>query len=188
VGRRIITDFSHTNSGVSVPIDVPTLLRLLRSRQAQERWQAALALGDSGDVRAIAFLQQALNDRNAHVRSNASWSLARLGPAALPILLQALQVKNAKIHAVIPFALAELGDWRALDPLLTALKDTDSGVRAQVVMALAHFPNEQTFAALNGALYDPDAGVQRFAVAALRRIGDPAQVEQLIIAAGYAES
>lgn len=162
--------------------DVSTLLRLLRSKQAEERWQAALALGDTGDVRAIVPLQQALNDRNINVRINASWSLARLGSAALPVLLQAFQVKNARIRSLIPFALAELGDWRALDPLLSALHDQDSTVRAQVVMALKHFPCEKTFSALSKALYDPHEGIRYFAVDSLRYIGDPEQVEPLIAA------
>jgi HEAT repeat protein len=167
--------------------DVLELIRSLRSKQAEVRWIAALRLGDTGDLRALVPLQQALNDRNRFVRMNASWSLARLGPAALPILLQAFRAKNINIRGLIPFALAELGDWSTLDILIAALEDPVPVVRSQVVMALPRFPCEQTLAALTAALVDPDRNVRYFAAHSLRQLCEPAEAERLFAAADYQE-
>jgi HEAT repeat protein len=163
-----------------MPIDVLETLRLLRSKRAEERWQAALALGDSGDVRALKPLQHALNDRNVNVRANASWSLARLGGAALPILLQALQAKNVQIRGLIPSALAELGDWCALDPLLATMSDPSPAMRAATVIALVHFPCAATITALYHTLDDPDPTVRYFAVQSLQRIEPRDRVYQAV--------
>jgi HEAT repeat protein len=96
--------------------DLQELITQLKHKHAEVRYKAALALGDLGDPRAIAPLMHALRDRNQNVRYNASWALTLLGTPALPYLLQALQDKDPRVRQLIPFALAELHDWRGLDP------------------------------------------------------------------------
>lgn len=159
---------------------VETLISKLRSRQARERWEAALRLSETRDLRALKPLQHALNDRNINVRINASWALGLLGPAALPSLFQALRTNNQNIRTCIPFALTEIRLPEAHNALLACLHDENTIMRVQAIQALAFFPCEETLAAIQNLLDDPVENVRFFAELTLERLQDPQWVRYIL--------
>ena len=68
----------------------PLILALQNSTADQVRWEAAKALGDIGDARAIPALVQALEDEDSDVVWLAAEGLNAFGMAAWPTLLKAL--------------------------------------------------------------------------------------------------
>ena len=69
-------------------------IKELKSPDAGERSQAALALADGGEEakRAVPELMVLLNDRNAGVRSSAAFALRKLGT---PEAIKSLSVKRS---------------------------------------------------------------------------------------------
>jgi HEAT repeat protein len=78
----------------------------LRDESWQIRWNAAGALGDTGDPRAVEPLAAALKDENSYVRATAAT------------------------------ALGAINDPRVIDPLIGALKDESHGVRKNAALSL----------------------------------------------------
>ncbi len=123
--------------------DVEGLIRALESeRDYKVRRDAAVALGATGDARAVEPLIQALKDQSWWVRSEAA------------------------------SALGELADSRAVQPLgILALKDEDPHVRDPAVRALGTIGDERALVFLTQALTDEDRAVQWTAAAALDEMG-----------------
>lgn len=82
------------------------LIRDLSDESWQIRWNAAGALGDTADPRAIGPLAAALKDENSYVRATAAT------------------------------ALGAIDDPRVVDPLIGALKDESHGVRKNAALSL----------------------------------------------------
>jgi hypothetical protein len=123
---------------------VPVLIRALHHPSPQVRKQAALALGEIKDRRAIEPLGRALWDECAAVREAAAQALGGLGDVrAVDLLVQILHKDDS--DKIVLFhdrqsaaqALASLGDPRALAPLEEALQDQRPAVRAAATKALA---------------------------------------------------
>jgi HEAT repeat protein len=83
------------------------LIGALKDKDAGVRREAASALGQLGNARAVPALIETMKDTEPDVRRRAA------------------------------NALGELGDERAITALTTALKDTDAGVRRAAVQAIA---------------------------------------------------
>ncbi|HMF16373.1 MAG TPA: HEAT repeat domain-containing protein [Gemmataceae bacterium] len=122
---------------------VPVLIRALNDPAPRVRQQAALALGEIKDRRAIEPLGLALQADCAAVREAAAQALGELGDArAVDVLVQILHKDDSE--KVVLFhdrqsaaqALANLGDPRSLGPLVEALQDTRPEVRAAASRAL----------------------------------------------------
>ncbi len=72
-------------------VSVPALIQATTSPSVHKRWQAARALGESGDLRGIAALVRAFEDEDAGVRWRAMESLADFDRRSLPVLLEELE-------------------------------------------------------------------------------------------------
>ena len=95
-------------------------------------------------------------------------------------LIKALSYEDSIVRRFAVKALAEIGDFRALEPLITALQDKDYRVSAAAATALSQIGSpavEPLIAALKGN----DYRVRKAAAIALGQIGSPA-VESLITA------
>jgi HEAT repeat protein len=55
-------------------------------------------------------------------------------PQAVPILVSLL--KDAEVNSIVPWALAQIGDKRAVGPLLNALDDDSPSMRVTAIYAL----------------------------------------------------
>ena len=87
-------------SGNAVAQDRAALTRVLRtSADFRIRIQAAFALGNMGDPRAVPVLERGLRDRNPAVRAACATALGRLGSArAIPALRRARNDRSAAVR------------------------------------------------------------------------------------------
>jgi HEAT repeat protein len=122
---------------------VPAFVSSLQSADADERVQAAQALGLLGsEARAAgSALVAALNDSDARVRGKAAKSLCVVNPdakEALPRLIELLGDADNEVREEATEAVGVIGrDDPAVVPLLMRLlEDADAGVRAEAAEAL----------------------------------------------------
>ncbi len=111
-------------------------------RDLKLRRYLALALGHSGDPRAVAPLRDGLRDADAETRLFCAWGLM-----------------NAADRAALP-------DLRA------AARDSDPGVRKMAVHALGRMHDRESIPALREALVDPADDVRWNAALSLALLGD----------------
>ncbi len=140
---------------------VPVLIRAFQDRDPQLRRQAALALGEIKDRRAIEPLCQVLQDECTGVREAAAQALGELGdPRAIDVLVRILHKDES--DKIVLFhdrhcaarALAGMGNPRSLRPLVEALQHPRASVRAAAARALAGHNSR----AIVGSLDNPDVG------------------------------
>ncbi|HMA36537.1 MAG TPA: HEAT repeat domain-containing protein [Chloroflexia bacterium] len=113
------------------------------------RAEAAFALGQIGDPRAVEPLIAALRDEDTVVRTEAA------------------------------AALGALGDRRAVEPLIRALYDTQWEVRSNAALSLGALGDHRAFAHLLTTLYDANEEVRFWTARALGDLGDPAALPAL---------
>jgi hypothetical protein len=102
------------------------------------RREAAEALGELGDPRAVEPLLARLADWDGMVRVSAADALGRFGDRrAVEPLVARLADEDSDVRRRTAVALGELGDPRAVEPLLAHLGDEDAQVRLVVAGALA---------------------------------------------------
>jgi HEAT repeat protein len=147
------------------------------------REAAAMALGETGDKRAIKPLIAALRDDVEEVRWAATKALGVIWQ--LPGLAE-LGDRDEGMRRTAAIALKGLGDARAMEPLIAALRDNDRYVRRNAAKALRTI-GESAAARLTVMLQDSDRRVWRGAIQALGgiweipelvKLADPAWVER----------
>jgi HEAT repeat protein len=127
--------------------DVEGLIKTLKDKNEDARWDAARALGQMGpDARAVVpNLVKALRDRAYGVRSEAAWALGQIGDkTAVPALIDALRCPPQPREPLMGFdwrhsaaeALGKIGDDAATPALSEALKDEVREVRDAAIEAL----------------------------------------------------
>jgi len=144
------------------------------------RNDAAKALGEIGDKRAVKPLVVALKDKDKDMRSSAAKVLGQIGDArAVEPLIAGLKDKDSVVRNASARALGQIGDARAVVPLIAALKDTDSYMRNASARALGQIGDARAVEPLFPLLKDKDSKLSNTAAKALGQIGAPA-VEMLI--------
>ncbi|KUG20704.1 hypothetical protein ASZ90_009557 [hydrocarbon metagenome] len=198
------------------PGDVEHHIAHLRSRNPDVRYEAAGALGELGDTRAIGPLAELMHDEESGVRWMAADALAKMGAAAVEPLIQNLRHGDVDVRWMAALALGDIGDPRAVLPLIHTLKDEDAYVRSRAalalgkigalareilirqlaegdddvrwgaVLALGKIAGAEAIAALINALGDSSSRVRQRAARALGEIGAPA-IRPLILAFGESD-
>ncbi|MBW1980689.1 MAG: HEAT repeat domain-containing protein [Deltaproteobacteria bacterium] len=155
---------------------VDSLMDALDDPDPLVRSQAAKALGEIGDPRAVEPLLAALNDQEPLIRRQAAEALGKIGDdRAVAPLLAVLQRKDEAAH-VRASAAETLGLLRnpiAVEPLLTALRDQDWNIRSRAAQALGNIGDTRAVEPLMAALADREAVVRQHLSEALGKIGDP---------------
>lgn len=156
----------------------PDLVPLLRSRSSERRYEAAIALGRTGDQAAVPALKDALSDPDPGVRWMALEALGAIGGPALPVLIGLLDSDDVDLRWGAAVALGDIGDPAAIGSLVTALGDSDRYVRTRAALALSVIgvPALPPLAAASGS---EDAGVRWAAALALGKIRSPESIETL---------
>ena len=110
--------------------DVDALMKALNYQSSwQIRGEAARALGELKDARAVEALIAVLKDENAGVRSKAAEALGEIGDTrAVKPLIARLKDKNVYMRVHAAGALGKIGDTRAFGPLE---RGTQGASRAQ---------------------------------------------------------
>ena len=178
--------------------DVSALARALGDREESVREDAAGALGEIGDPRAVEALCVALRDDHAWVRKEAAWALRKIGdPRAVEPLCLALRDHEPSVNTAAAMALGEIGDATAVEPLCGAADEDDEVCAAAeavenaciaAISALGDIGGARTVDVLCAIVSDccekhDDYGVREVrrhkgaaAAHALGRIGDPQAV------------
>ncbi|MBZ0318985.1 MAG: HEAT repeat domain-containing protein [Anaerolineae bacterium] len=192
--------------------------RFLRKTEEDVRREAAKALGEIGDARAIQPLISVLNHSDWHVRDAAVEALGKIGDArAINPLLAALNdsqvyVRNSASEALkrmepklddqqrVQAAIAQAGivpeRWKevvgfgsiAVKPLIASLNDGAINVRQKVIEALGQIGDVQAVQPLIKALNDSHSDIRYFAAQALGQIGDVRAFNPLIAALNDSDS
>jgi HEAT repeat protein len=121
------------------PTATPVLVEALRDPVPAIRLQAAKALGRVGDPSAVAPLLTALQSADEQLGSQIFSSLVRLGPAAVPVLIETSTSGSAWMRWHCVRALGDIRDLRALPVLVRALGDTDHSIAWMGAKGLVHF-------------------------------------------------
>lgn len=155
------------------------LIDSLGNRDWIVRMHAAKALGRIGNSSSVASLIPLLQDKVKAVREETATTLAAIGTAAVPALLDALTHAEwlVRLHAVE--ALGKMRSPEAVEPLLSVLfNDPDTAVREDTVRALGMIGDPRALDFLVVAMKQP--GLRPLAVEAMGQIGDRRAVPVLI--------
>lgn len=151
--------------------DVDTLsplVEFLKDEDADLRMQAALALGEQHDERAMPALLGALEDADVNVRYHAVEALGKLrATGAADALASIAETRDFFLAFPALDALTRIGDTRVAPRVVPLLED--ELLREAAADVLGHLGDEETVAPLAALLNAPDAptGVAARALAAL---------------------
>ena len=144
------------------------LVAQLRHQDREVRTAAALSLGKAADASAVEALVQALAaEPDFFIREYITWSLVRLGDAAVLPLMDLLDHERPVARHSAAHTLSKMGDARARDALIDALQDDHAGVVAKAASALGKIGDAQAIPALIGLLGHEDRELQATLVAVL---------------------
>lgn len=135
--------------------------------------EAADALSEINDPKALDSLLNALNDSNAKVRASAAYALGNIGDLkSVEPLIVALNDSEPKVCASAAVSLGKLGDLKAVDPLIIAIKSSASeDVRSCAAEVLGELNDPKAIESLTVALKDKNTYVRISADRALDKMG-----------------
>ncbi|MGE0813816.1 MAG: HEAT repeat domain-containing protein [Vicinamibacterales bacterium] len=163
----------------SSPAMLDALIGALGDSEVDVRKNAAQALGNQEDARAVDALARTLQqDEDAGTRRTAGWALGQIEDSRAVPALSAALAKDAdvEVRRTAAWALGQIESATAIDALTAAMKDADQEVRSQSVWALGQIEDARAVPALTAALGDADARIRKMAVWALGQIEDRAAV------------
>ncbi len=170
--------------------DVEGLIKALDHEDFITRKNAATALKNVGDERAVEALIQALSYEDwqdsyiilSSVRESSAEALGKIGDkrAVNPLINAMLEDVDENVRWKAARALGDIGDRSAVEPLTEALKDGSWHVRKDAVVALGKIGDEQAFEHVADALEDDEGHVRKYAALALAKIGDEKAIPYLV--------
>lgn len=166
-----------------VKIGKPAVLPLITALQHDKetvRQNAARALGEIGDPRAIEPLKRAFKSNLKWGRGWAQGVLERFGAPAVPFFIESLESSSPHLRANAAMALGKIGDQRATLSLISALRDENWRVRSNAAFAFEVLKEPAAREPLLLALEDNNVNVRNGAAIALASIGGPRVLDRLI--------
>lgn len=153
---------------------------LAYQKDARLRNDAARALGELADARAVEPLFLALSDADAPVRDSAGQALMRVGLPAASRLVATLRNPRSPLRVAAARLLGGIGGSEAMQALLEAADDPDWHVREAATEALGSFRDAKAIKALLVGLKDLDWNVCAAAARALGRLKEASAVIRLV--------
>ncbi len=129
----------HILGIIGSPVAAPVLIEALQDPIPSVRMQAAKALGRVGDPSAVPALITALRGSDEQLGSTIFNALVKLGPTAVPALVNASASSSAWTRWHCMRALSEGSDTRALPVLVNALSDPNYSVAWMAAKGLKGF-------------------------------------------------
>jgi vesicle coat complex subunit len=170
---------------------VEELIALLDDSDRQVRREAARALGEIGDARAIPALINKLHDPAADMVEEAAEGLGRIpNPRSLNCLIELLQDERPLARKSAAIALGEMGDERAQEPLQKMLEhERDPVVFVAAAEALSKIGGHRVLHILRRLLRTSSPGVGRKELANSigNLLGPPAAFYRLLEADSMAQ-
>jgi HEAT repeat protein len=112
-------------------------------------------------------------------REAAAEALGRIGPPAIPGLVERLEATDPELRQAAAVVLGVIGDRRALPALVARLADADPNVRAIAADALGRIGGRDATAALLAAVDSDDASLRAAALQSLTSVRVAPSIEQL---------
>lgn len=150
---------------------LPALVSWLNHENRHLRGNAAFIFAGLGDARGFQIITDILTDRSdrppgdiaagnwtlrAQIRADRYYAAHLLGdlrdPRAVPILVPLLQ--DEEVNSIVPWALGEIGDHRAIGPLIAALDDPSASARVLAIYALEELQAREALPRLTSLLDD----------------------------------
>jgi HEAT repeat protein len=158
---------------------VDALVAAMKDPDADVRWEAANALGEIKDPRAVPSLIEALQVKD--LQWHAALALGEIkDPRAVEPLIAALQNKDAEFREQVASALGQIKDPRADAALIAALKDPEPKVLHAAANALGQINDPQADSILLTALREHNAEVIAGADNFFIKRGEPGSEDALI--------
>lgn len=151
---------------------LPYIYRGLRHRNVYVRRHCAWLLGEIPDKASIPDLVRAVDDEDETVRWKAAFSLKKLGPDALPPLIQTLGSNSSRARRVAAFMLGEFGVNQAIPALVRALSDPDADTRWKAAGSLAKLGDEAVPPTAE-VMKQPNPEARRAAVWVIQQLAKP---------------
>ncbi|MEL6310096.1 MAG: HEAT repeat domain-containing protein [Chloroflexota bacterium] len=137
------------------------LITNLSSDNKNIRSQAILALGKSGDARAIVPLVEILiNQDEVEIGEDATFALVQFGDDALPHLLKLLTHDSGYARFAALHALGKLGNASVANEVIGLLDDDDSDVQYKAITILRQLKARDTLPAVLPYLADEDINIR----------------------------
>lgn len=146
------------------------------------RSAAVRGLGESASERAVAPLMTVMGDESSTMRSQASISLARLGPIALPKLTAALRDSRPSVRQLAAEALGDIGSRESVAPLVQLIETDKSGARLEAIAALGKIGDPSAIDPILSIHRGGSVAVRKKTIAALAQFRDRRAVEAMIVA------
>lgn len=125
-------------------IDIDPLIARLKNSDPKTRREAADALGDAADKKAVKYLIPLLKDENEYVRQAAARALGKLkDKEAVEPLIDRLKDSDINVKFFVIWALGEIKDNRAIEPLTTLLLDKEDVIANRSFEALRKFEGHE---------------------------------------------
>jgi len=158
---------------------VDLLIVALNDKNADIRKNAAEALGEIKDTRAINPLIASLGDEDTNVRKNAAEALGKIGDIrAIEPLVASLYDKKSTVKSSAEKALKKIfdnmKDSHNVEQLFSLLEHKEAFVRRLAITTIKGSKDSRTVEHLILALKDDDPVIRDSAAEALREIGEPA--------------
>jgi len=184
VGETFEEAMEHPSTRAKIKFEgaFDDVVRALQSHDEEVREEAARALGDLGDRRAVNPLIELLGDDNRYVRREAAKSLGKIGDEhAIPALINALKDEDRYGREGAAEGLGGMGE-KAFPSLIRAIKDEDWHVRMGAAIAFRIIGDKDALKVLIPAMKDENRFVRREVIKSLGRIGDHSVIDTLIAA------
>jgi len=158
---------------------IEELIKKLKDENWRVRWNAALALREIGDKRAIEPLINALRDGYSDVRNAAfkaleeiepEWHKTEVAKRQVPEFINALRDRDSDVRSAAAWVLGKIGDERSVEPLINALMDEYWHVREAACKALGKIKDQKAIKFLINTLRDGYSDVRNAAFKALEKI------------------
>ncbi len=158
------------------------LLLAIQDPHPNVRRLAAKALGQIGEIGAVDFLIQLLNDSDRGVRATAAIALGNYRHPMVAQKIMDAYSAGASISARTDmiFALAHINDILAVPFLVAHAKDPDPAIRAAIMLALGKLRDARAIPALLVGIKDSDEITRANAAYALGAYFSPAVIDALI--------
>jgi hypothetical protein len=153
------------------PSVLPALASWLTHENRRFRGNAAFVFAGLGDARGFQVITGILTDRSdrppgeiaggrwslqAQIRQDRYYAVRLLGDLrdrqAVPVLIELL--RDEEVNAIVPWALGEIGDPRAIGPLIEVLGDPDPSMRVRAIYALETLGAREALPRLTSLLSD----------------------------------
>jgi len=162
-----------------LPSAFEPLVKRLTHESAEMRAAVVHGLGILGDRRAILpLVTLASEDPQFNIR--ATDALVRIGPAAIPFLIEIAEDAEPGHMLIAILALGRLKDARALEVLATKTSHQMATIRSHAIEAIGQLGESKGVRYLVKGLTDENIGVRIQSAIALRKMGDKRAADSLV--------